>query len=83
MPEDDAPAAADVPDADDLGETVVEDLAVLDVDATVGEVMTAVHWIEDHTPGLGTDPQCDPKPIVRVPARPVRRRAPVVRVLPT
>ena len=43
------------PSEEDL-EAELEDLATLDVDATAVEVMTAVHWIETHTAGLGSDP---------------------------
>ncbi|ADL01841.1 hypothetical protein [Brevundimonas subvibrioides] len=39
------------PAADVEGEAVVEleDLATLDLEASVDEVMTVVHWIEGHT----------------------------------
>ncbi|CAL1692273.1 hypothetical protein MMB232_02438 [Brevundimonas subvibrioides] len=39
------------PATDVEGESVVEleDLATLDLEASVDEVMTVVHWIEDHT----------------------------------
>ena len=60
MPEDDAPSPTDIAASADGNEDELEDLATLDVDATVDEVMTAVHWIEDHTPGLGADPQPAP-----------------------
>lgn len=51
FPTQDSSSTDDDPDAE------LEDLATLDVEATSDEVMTAVHWIEAHTPGLGTAPQ--------------------------
>lgn len=81
--EDDANAPADPLAADDGGGAEVEDLAVLDVEAATGEVMTAVHWIEDHTPGLGTHGPHDPDPVVTAPIKPVRRRSRVVVPIPT
>ena len=32
-------------------EVVQPDLASLDVDAAVDEIVTGIHWIEDHVPG--------------------------------
>ena len=37
------------------GEPEVEDVATLDVDATIDEVVAAVHWIEDHVPGMSSE----------------------------
>jgi hypothetical protein len=40
----------DPPATDFEGEAVVqlEDMATLDIEASVEEVMTVVHWVEDH-----------------------------------
>lgn len=79
MPKNDLPAPADIAVLVDGSEDELEDLATLDADATVEEVMTAVHWIEDHTPGLGADRQPVPgAPTLAAPAKPQRRRSSVV-----
>jgi len=83
MPEDNASAPAGAPMAEQVGEVGIDDLATLDVDETVGEVMTAVHWVEDHVPGLGTNPQSDPRPTPTSPTKSVHRRASVVLAIPT
>ncbi|MDY6924158.1 MAG: hypothetical protein SWI22_09405 [Pseudomonadota bacterium] len=41
----------DPPDTDVEGEADVEDLAILDIEASVDEVMSVVHWAEDHAGG--------------------------------
>lgn len=74
MPQDDNRPHADLPAPLEHAEIEVVDVSTLDVDATVEEVMTAVHWIEDHTPGLGTDHQSDPAPVSADPVKPTRRR---------
>jgi hypothetical protein len=77
MPEDDAPSSTDTAASADGSEEELEDLATLDVDATVDEVMTAVHWIEDHTPGLGTESE---PAVLADPIKPARRKVSATRV---
>lgn len=71
----------DEPSPDDEPEAELEDLATLDVEATADEVMTAVHWIEDHTPGLGKDSHPASQPsAAAAPAKRARRRPAVASV---
>ena len=75
-----SPPSVEAPPLDDGSADELEDLATLDVDATVSEVMIAVHWVEEHTPGLGAEPvPTATAPVVARASRRVRRRSTDVR----